>query len=118
MNKKKRHSSTKQASDRSAPRKRGFLFHLAKVACGAFADIVLVPAAKGATFADYVTATCCVLADRRSALPGSDQPHFESPQFRQVMHPSIITTAAVLHLAQSCAPSGKTDLANASVCFA
>jgi len=28
-------------------------------------------------------------------------PHFESPQFRQVMQPSIITTAAVLHLAQS-----------------
>ena len=34
------------------------------------------------------------------------QPHFESPQLRQVMQPSIITTAAVLHLPQSCAPSG------------
>jgi hypothetical protein len=34
-------------------------------------------------------------------------PHLESPQLRQVMQPSIITTAAVEHLAQSCAPSGK-----------
>ena len=34
------------------------------------------------------------------------QPHLESPQDRQVLHPSIIITAAVLHLAQSCAPSG------------
>ena len=33
-------------------------------------------------------------------------PHFESPQFRQVMQPSIITTAAVLHLVQSWAPCG------------
>ncbi len=33
-------------------------------------------------------------------------PHFESPQLRQVMQPSIITTAAVLHLVQSCAPWG------------
>jgi hypothetical protein len=35
------------------------------------------------------------------------QPHLESPQFKQVMQPSIMITAAVLHLAQSCAPSGK-----------
>ncbi len=34
------------------------------------------------------------------------QPHFESPQDRQVLHPSIMTTAAVLHLVHSCAPSG------------
>src|SRR5206468_4137081 len=34
-------------------------------------------------------------------------PHLESPQLRQVMQPSIITTAAVEHLAHSCAPSGK-----------
>lgn len=34
------------------------------------------------------------------------QPHFESPQLRQVMQPSIITTAAVLHFEQSCAPCG------------
>lgn len=33
-------------------------------------------------------------------------PHLESPQDRQVMQPSIMTTAAVLHLAQSWAPSG------------
>ena len=45
-------------------------------------------------------------------------PHFESPQFKQVVHPSIITTAAVLHLAHSCAPSGKCDLEKASVCLA
>ena len=34
------------------------------------------------------------------------QPHFESPQFRQVMQPSIMTTAAVLHFRHSCAPCG------------
>jgi MFS family permease len=44
-------------------------------------------------------------------------PHFESPQFRQVLQPSIMTTAAVLHFAHSCAPSGKCDLENASVCL-
>jgi len=47
---------------------------------------------------------------RQPSLPlgksAGDQPHFESPQLRQVLHPSIITTAAVLHLLQSCAPSG------------
>src|SRR5581483_12229304 len=46
------------------------------------------------------------------------QPHLDSPQFRQVMQPSIITTAAVEHLAHSCAPSGKCDFENASVCLA
>ena len=35
------------------------------------------------------------------------QPHFESPQFRHVMQPSMSTTAVVLHLPHSCAPSGK-----------
>ena len=40
--------------------------------------------------------------DRRGFL----QPHFESPQLRQVMQPSIITTAAVLHFVHSCAPCG------------
>ncbi len=34
------------------------------------------------------------------------QPHFESPQFRHVMQPSIMTTAAVLHFVQSWAPCG------------
>src|SRR3569833_1787309 len=43
------------------------------------------------------------------------QPHLLSPQFRQVMQPSIITTAAVLHLGHSCAPSGKWLFENASV---
>jgi hypothetical protein len=39
--------------------------------------------------------------------PGATgQPHFESPQLRQVMQPSIITTAAVLHFEHSCAPCG------------
>ncbi len=37
---------------------------------------------------------------------GIHQPHFESPQLRQVMQPSIITTAAVLHFVQSWAPCG------------
>jgi hypothetical protein len=49
--------------------------------------------------------------NKRSSL----QPHFESPQFRQVMQPSIITTAAVLQRPHSCAPSGKCGLAKASV---
>ncbi len=34
-------------------------------------------------------------------LSVADHPHFDSPQFRQVMQPSIITTAAVLHLVHS-----------------
>src|ERR1700730_5420042 len=42
-----------------------------------------------------------------SSSSASRYPHFESPQLRQVMQPSIITTAAVEHLAHSCAPSGK-----------
>src|SRR5688500_6667398 len=64
-----------------------------------------------------------VVADRERVLamistdPLATQPHFESPQFRQVMQPSIITTAAVLHFAHSWAPSGKCDFENASVCF-
>src|ERR1700683_3311122 len=41
-------------------------------------------------------------------------PHFDSPQFRQVMQLSIMTTAAVLHLPHNCAPSGKCDFENAS----
>jgi hypothetical protein len=40
-----------------------------------------------------------------SALAGP-QPHLESPQDKQVIQPSIMMTAAVLHLAQSWAPSG------------
>ena len=34
-------------------------------------------------------------------------PHFEYPQFKHVWHPSISTSAWVLHLAQSVAPGGK-----------
>src|ERR1700754_4206030 len=36
-------------------------------------------------------------------------PHFEYPQFKQVWHPSISTSACVLHLAQSVAPGGKPE---------
>jgi glutamine amidotransferase-like uncharacterized protein len=37
-----------------------------------------------------------------SVIPGAaHQPHLDSPQFRQVIQPSIITTAAVLHLLHS-----------------
>ena len=43
------------------------------------------------------------LAVRSRSIP---QPHFESPQLRQVMQPSIMITAAVLHFEHSCAPSG------------
>ena len=43
-------------------------------------------------------------ATGRLAVPA--QPHFESPQLRHVMQPSIMTTAAVLHLRHSWAPSG------------
>ena len=52
------------------------------------------------------------------ASRGVAQPHLESPQLRQVMQPSIMTTAAVLQRAHSCAPSGKWVLAKASVCLA
>ncbi len=60
-----------------------------------------------------VTAT----AARAPFASGAVHPHFESPQFRQVLQPSIMTTAAVLHFAHSCAPSGKCDLEKASVCL-
>src|ERR1700722_10668137 len=52
-----------------------------------------------------------------SILDTLTYPHFESPQFKQVLQPSIMTTAAVLHFAHSCAPSGKCDFENASVCL-
>src|ERR1700689_3458650 len=55
---------------------------------------------------------------REAATDRLFQPHLDSPQFRQVMQLSIMTTAAVLHLAQSAAPSGKCDLAKASCCLA
>src|SRR5690606_21490756 len=54
----------------------------------------------------------------RGALRVAGHPHFESPQLRQVMQPSIMITAAVLHLAQSWAPSGYSLFENASCCFA
>jgi hypothetical protein len=47
-------------------------------------------------------------------------PHLLSPQERHVRHPSIITTAAVLHFRHSCAPAGKplsVSWANASFCL-
>src|ERR1700691_6189105 len=52
-----------------------------------------------------------------NAFLSAVHPHFESPQFKQVLQPSIMTTAAVLHFAQSWAPSGKCDLEKASVCL-
>src|SRR4029077_10288812 len=55
------------------------------------------------------------LVESRSLV--KSYPHFESPQFKQVLQPSIITTAAVLHFEHSCAPSGKCDLEKASVCL-
>ena len=45
------------------------------------------------------------------------QPHLESPQARQVIHPSIMINATVLHLLHSCAPSGYSLEENASRCF-
>jgi len=51
----------------------------------------------------------------RSQVPHA-QPHFESPQLRHVMQPSIMTTATVLQRPHSCAPSGKCGLAKASAC--
>ena len=50
-----------------------------------------------------------VSSTRHFSRDPAAQPHFESPQFRQVMQPSIMTTAAVLHFAHNCAPSGKCD---------
>src|ERR1700692_3259129 len=52
-----------------------------------------------------------------SILDTLNYPHLESPQFKHVLQPSIITTAAVLHFAHSCAPSGKCDFEKASVCL-
>ena len=52
-----------------------------------------------------------------SQSKGRNQPHLESPQFRHVMQPSIMTTAAVLQRPHSCAPSGKCALAKASACL-
>ena len=39
---------------------------------------------------------------------GGAHPHLESPQFRQVMHPSMRMTACVWHFMQSCAPAGNS----------
>ena len=39
----------------------------------------------------------------------STHPHFESPQLRQVMQPSIFTTAFIEHLPHSCAVAGNAD---------
>ena len=65
--------------------------------------------------------TASLLNELFSAQPyariTNPQPHFESAQDRQVMHPSIMITAAVLHLLQSCAPSGYSPSANASCCL-
>ena len=52
---------------------------------------------------DPVTSPWQVL-DLRAGSP--TQPHFESPQLRQVMQPSIMIMALVMHLLHSCAPAG------------
>ena len=41
-------------------------------------------------------------------------PHFEYPQFKQVWHPSISTSAFVLHLAHKVAPGGNPLLLSPS----
>src|SRR3970040_1477629 len=43
-----------------------------------------------------------------SARVSDHHPHFESPQLRQVMHPSSLMTALVEHLTHSCASEGKS----------
>ena len=67
------------------------------------ASVAARPAGSTGRAGDGVAGTG-LRATRRLAVPA--QPHFESPQFRQVMQPSIMTTAAVLHFRQSWAPSG------------
>src|SRR3546814_21103460 len=46
---------------------------------------------------------------RQGRAPGelTNYPHFEYPQFKQVAHPSMITTAFVLHLGNMLADGGK-----------
>src|SRR3546814_5013456 len=46
---------------------------------------------------------------RQGRAPGelTNYPHFEYPQFKQVAHPSMITTALVLHLWHMLADGGK-----------
>jgi hypothetical protein len=64
-----------------------------------------------------VVSLAAILASALVFLVTHNHPHFESPQYKQVWQPSSITTAAVLHFAQSCAPSGKCDFEKASVCL-
>jgi hypothetical protein len=53
----------------------------------------------------------------RDRMPPQHQLHFESPQFRHVIHPSIMTTAVMLHFPHNCAPGGNSFFANASCCL-
>src|SRR4030067_570072 len=46
------------------------------------------------------------LRTARTACARSSHPHFESPQLRQVMQPSILIAAFMEHFAQSCASAG------------
>src|SRR6185312_9417703 len=50
---------------------------------------------------------CFCLLPIASACNLVSHPHFEYPQFKQVWHPSISTSAWVLHLWHSVAPGGK-----------
>jgi hypothetical protein len=116
-----------QASDRPAPHPRGFFLPRPKKRQprgAALMERPVVPGhwgtrrgvpGTGAPVESVGLVVCLPLAPSPQLL---HQPHFESPQFKQVMQPSIMITAAVLHLAQSCAPSGKCVFAKASVCLA
>ncbi len=52
--------------------------------------------------------------ERRPRAASADQPHLESPQLRQVMQPSIMTAALVLHRAQSTESGGNSPSSHPS----
>lgn len=63
---------------------------------------------------DDADATACskFLFSARSRVCSDHHPHLESPQLKHVMHPSILMTALVEHLVQSCASAGKSPRAS------
>ena len=118
-NNKRRHSSTKQASDQTPVPQQGFFLRLYSL--GRFAGVTEPEIKQGSRGAALRGRDLWPAGGEPAAVAHDlltrPHPHLESPQFRHVMQPSIITTAAVLHLAQSWAPSGKWDLEKASVCL-
>jgi hypothetical protein len=50
-----------------------------------------------------------IRSDARDVKSSASHPHFEYPQFKQVWHPSISTSAWVLHFAHIVAPGGKPE---------